>query len=61
MEIDLEVWASRVVHTSTHVDRSETKPTFTTKRYIVGLLHDSVRLDESFPTGPRSTYGNENV
>jgi hypothetical protein len=41
-------------------NRSEAKPTFNTKKSISGLLHDRVRLDESFPMGPCSTSGDKN-
>jgi hypothetical protein len=42
------------------LSHSEAKPDFNTKMWILGLLHDRVRLDESFPMGPCSTSGDKN-
>jgi hypothetical protein len=43
-----------------YINHSEVKPAFNTKISILGLLHDRVRLDKSFPVGPCSTSGDEN-
>jgi hypothetical protein len=42
------------------INRSEAKLDFNIKTLISGLLHDRVRLDESFPMGPCSTSGDKN-
>jgi hypothetical protein len=44
-----------------HINRSEAKPDFNTESSILGLLHDRVRLDESFPMGPCSTSGDKKL
>jgi hypothetical protein len=46
--------------TSLKINHSEVKLDLNTKRSMLGLLHDRVRLDESFPMGPCSTSGDEN-
>ena len=42
-------WKIKECSPHAHIDRSEAKLDFNTKISISGLLHDRVRLDESFP------------